>query len=178
MAFGQIKFKKIITDDQVAEYLASSIKHHLENNESVFWLVAGGSSIPVAVSASKILTGSNLKNLSVSLTDERYGPIGHKDSNWQQLHDAGFVLSGARLLPVLEGDNLENTVLSYAGMLSSQIKNCHFSIGLFGIGLDGHTVGILPKVPPPPRKHWLLVMMAGSLNGLQWLRRQSRNSVR
>lgn len=147
MSSGQIEFKKIISTDEVAEYIANNIKLHLDNNEKVFWLVAGGSSISIAVEASKILTGTKLNNLSVSLTDERYGPIGHKDSNWQQLLDSGFSLQGAQLIPVLEGDNLDNTTMSYAGMLASQLKDCDFSVGLFGIGSDGHTSGILPGSP-------------------------------
>jgi 6-phosphogluconolactonase/glucosamine-6-phosphate isomerase/deaminase len=147
MTFGKIKFRKVISVDEAAEYLAECIGSHLENGENVFWLVAGGSSISVAVEASKILANSRLKNLSVSLTDERYGPIGHKDSNWQQLLDAGFSLPGAKLLPVLNGDNLDDTVLSYAGILAAECNKCSFCIGLFGIGLDGHTAGILPSSP-------------------------------
>jgi 6-phosphogluconolactonase/glucosamine-6-phosphate isomerase/deaminase len=152
MTSGQIRFKKIISADQAAEYLANTIKSHLENAEEVLWLISGGSSISVAVEASKILAGSRLNNLSVSLTDERYGPIGHKDSNWQQLLDSGFLLSGAKLLPVLNGDNFDNTTLSYGGMLAMELKSCDFSIGLFGIGLDGHTAGILPSSPATTTK--------------------------
>jgi 6-phosphogluconolactonase/glucosamine-6-phosphate isomerase/deaminase len=144
MSSGQIEFKKIISTDEVAEYIANNIKLHLDNNEKVFWLVAGGSSIPITVETSKLLANSRLNNLSVSLTDERYGPIGHKDSNWQQLLEAGLFLKGAELIPVLEGGNLDDTTLSYAGKLASQLKDCDFSVGLFGIGTDGHTAGILP----------------------------------
>jgi 6-phosphogluconolactonase/glucosamine-6-phosphate isomerase/deaminase len=147
MSSGQIEFKRIISTDEVAEYIANNIKLHLDNSEKVFWLVAGGSSIPIAVETSKLLANSMLDNLSVSLTDERYGPIGHKDSNWQQLLEAGLFLKGAELIPVLEGENLDDTTLSYAGKLASQLKDCDFSVGLFGIGTDGHTAGILPGSP-------------------------------
>jgi 6-phosphogluconolactonase/glucosamine-6-phosphate isomerase/deaminase len=140
-------FKRTISSDQVAEYLAATINDHLNNNEKTLWLVAGGSSIYVAAEASKMLAKSKLGNLSVSLTDERYGPVGHKDSNWQQLLEVGFVLPNARLLPVLNDGDLNDTALSYAGMLAMELKSCNFSIGLFGIGEDGHTAGILPSSP-------------------------------
>ena len=37
------------------------------------------------------------------LTDERYGPVGHPDSNWSQLLQKGFDLPQAKLVPVLTG---------------------------------------------------------------------------
>lgn len=140
-------FVKTSSSVPVVEYLVNTIQGQLKNGRKVLWLVAGGSSIPIAVEVSKMLTKSRLSNLSVSLTDERYGPIGYKDSNWQQLLEAGFILQGAKLMPVLEGGNPEDTNLLYAGILASQLKDCDFSIGLFGIGQDGHTAGILPGSP-------------------------------
>jgi len=53
----------------------------------VLWLVPGGSNIPIAVEAMdmirKEMSGLSLKYLTITLSDERYGSVGHKDSNWK-----------------------------------------------------------------------------------------------
>ena len=79
------------------------------------------------------------------LTDERYGSVGHRDSNWQQLLDKGFILPQAKLIPVLFGDDKKNTVEKFNQNLIKEFKKAEYKIGLFGVGVDGHTAGILPE---------------------------------
>ena len=45
-------------------------------------------------------------NLVVALVDERYGPVGHPDSNWFKLEIAGFKIKGAKMIPILIGISL------------------------------------------------------------------------
>lgn len=143
-----LAFKKVTSPDSVVNYLHSLVLKHLKKGEKVFWLVAGGSSIDIAVQIADRLTDApNLPNLAITLTDERYGPRGHKDSNWQQLQDKGFSLPGARLLPVLDGSALEVNARHYAGMLAEEIANADFSVALAGMGADGHIFGIKPGSP-------------------------------
>jgi len=133
------------TTTPVEEYLADTIKNHLANGERVLWLVPGGSSIPVVAKVSHALQNVPRSQLSVSLTDERFGEVGHPDSNWLQLHDAGFSLPGAKLQPILCGESLASTVKLFAAFLQEQLKTTDYRIGFFGMGADGHIAGILPN---------------------------------
>jgi 6-phosphogluconolactonase/glucosamine-6-phosphate isomerase/deaminase len=143
-----MRFYKTADPKIPAQKLAKSISEHLEKGEKVLWLAGGGSGIVVAVETCRLLNDSgNLKGLTFTLTDERFGEVGHADSNWQQLIDAGFSLAGANLMPVLTGKDIETTAKDFASVLSEQIKKADYAIGLFGMGADGHTAGILPNSP-------------------------------
>jgi 6-phosphogluconolactonase/glucosamine-6-phosphate isomerase/deaminase len=142
-----VEFRKINSIQPAAQYIASVISKKLAEGLKVLWLVTGGSSIEVAALASSILKGGDLKNLRVTLTDERYGEVGHKDSNWQQLQNAGFSLPGAKLHPVLSGLGFEETYKNFDRFLISEMVSVNYRLGFFGIGPDGHTAGILPGSP-------------------------------
>jgi 6-phosphogluconolactonase/glucosamine-6-phosphate isomerase/deaminase len=139
--------------DDPARFIAQSILNQLKINKRVLFFVTGGSSIAVGVRVSKILQDNfkkeenkNLiKNLAITLTDERYGKVGHMDSNWQQLLENGFGLLDAKIIPVLTGDDFEETTQKFNMVLAQALKNADYKIGLFGIGSDGHTAGILPE---------------------------------
>jgi 6-phosphogluconolactonase/glucosamine-6-phosphate isomerase/deaminase len=101
----------------------------------------------VAAAVSQHLRREPLERLTVTLTDERYGPVGHADSNWRQLATAGFDLPGATMLPVLKGLDMPSTVAEFAAVLKHHLSAADFALGFFGIGADGHTAGILPGSP-------------------------------
>lgn len=128
-----------------ATYLEETIRRRLEDSESVLWLVSGGSTIAVAVEAARHLRDVDDGTLTIMLADERYGPVGHPDSNWQQLIEAGFELPHAQFLPTLSAHDLNETMSDYQTHLSDQYLLSSFKIGLFGMGADGHTAGILPR---------------------------------
>ena len=95
---------RIITIDDnsvVIDYLVAAITKRLVANEKVLWLIPGGSAVPIAVEVSHAISSELKKNLTVSLTDERYGALNHADSNWFQLSKAGFDFSGVTQKPVL-----------------------------------------------------------------------------
>ena len=140
-------FIKITTTGPIAKYIATTIQKNLSAGKKVLWLVPGGSSIAIATEVSKLLADTDLTNLSMTLTDERYGEIGHPNSNWQQLADAGFGLPGALTVPVLTGEDRKITTVEYTHNLQELLNNADFSLGFFGIGDDGHTAGILPHSP-------------------------------
>ncbi len=144
-----LKLRTTNEPEKAAEFVASSILKQLKNGKLVLFFATGGSSIYVCAKITKILKeypDKNLmKNLTVTLTDERYGPTGHPDSNWQQLLDRGFDLPQAKLIPVLTGDNKEVTIKNFNKILNEELTIEAYKIGLFGIGKDGHTAGILPE---------------------------------
>lgn len=139
-----------VTDiERPSQAIAQLIRQAFDEERTVLWLVSGGSSIEVAVRGRQLLGPvEDGAVLLVGLIDERYGPAGHPDSNWQQLSDAGFDLSGVTPLPVLMDDwDIEQTAQAYDQLLSDLVSRVDVRIGLFGIGADGHTAGLLPHCP-------------------------------
>jgi 6-phosphogluconolactonase/glucosamine-6-phosphate isomerase/deaminase len=132
------------TSSDVAVFITSRIAEELAQGKKVLWLIPGGSSIPVAIEAAKVLSTSNHDGLMVSLTDERYGTVGHVDSNWTQLLAHGFDLPRALLVPVLKGESLAHTTAAWSAHLESLIREADYILGFFGIGADGHIAGMLP----------------------------------
>ena len=141
--------------------LADRIVSALNNDKKVLWLLSGGSNIDISVkvmSAVRDLMNESdkkkvLSNLTVSLVDERYGVLGHKDSNWKQLEDAGFDFTSIKAIPILAGNsrNQASSLKETAGVYQSSIKKAFDSsdliIAQIGIGSDGHIAGILPDSP-------------------------------
>ncbi|OGI64146.1 hypothetical protein A2914_00375 [Candidatus Nomurabacteria bacterium RIFCSPLOWO2_01_FULL_41_21] len=131
--------------EKAPEYLTETILKKLNKGQKVLWFVTGGSSIKIASKVSKKLAGSPMENLTVMLTDERYGPVGHPNSNWQGLMLEGFELLKAKLIPILSGKNMEETAKDFALKMQEEFPKAEYKIGLFGVGADGHTAGILPE---------------------------------
>jgi 6-phosphogluconolactonase/glucosamine-6-phosphate isomerase/deaminase len=141
-------YKKISDIKPVAEYMAERIINSLHAGHQVLWLVSGGSAIEVAVATAELLHGKDLRLLTVSLTDERYGAVGHTDSNWQKMLDAGFELPGASLVPVLEkGEDRALATEQFSDSLRGLLRRAEYTLGFFGVGTDAHTAGILPDSP-------------------------------
>jgi 6-phosphogluconolactonase/glucosamine-6-phosphate isomerase/deaminase len=134
------------TPDVAAVALAAELKQRLQAGQLV-WLISGGSNISLAVTAMAALPPELTERLAISLIDERYGPVGHKDSNWQQLTDAGFDFQRATAQPILNGGDIETSAANYSGWLQTQLDNGVSLIGQFGMGADGHIAGILPDSP-------------------------------
>lgn len=141
-----INFKAATSTTQVATFLAGAITPKLKKYKRVLLLIPGGSAIKVVIELARQLTKENvpLDKLVLTLTDERYGPVGHTDSNWRQLNDSGLNLPGANLRPVLNGKSMAGTERDFEDFLRSQINEADYKIGFFGIGPDGHTSGVLP----------------------------------
>jgi 6-phosphogluconolactonase/glucosamine-6-phosphate isomerase/deaminase len=124
--------------------LADQIKRELLSGKKVLWIISGGSNIPRTVSILQILNQISLDNLTIMLGDERYGEIGHQDSNAHQLDLDGFDPMGARFIPVLINESLSNTLESFKKTFEDEVKESDFIIAQLGMGADGHISGILP----------------------------------
>jgi 6-phosphogluconolactonase/glucosamine-6-phosphate isomerase/deaminase len=144
---NNLKFIKIRSSGQVAEKLEKIISEQLFRDRSTLWLLSGGSAIGPAVTASHHLAGKDLSRLTISLVDERYGPPGHKNSNWQSLMERGFEPGNAKLYPVLSGAGPDQTTAEFNQFLRLQLAEADFKLALLGIGTDGHTAGILSGSP-------------------------------
>lgn len=138
--------------EDAADFIVSSILNQLKLGKHVLFFVTGGSSVAICVKVAELLRNKPqqdlIKNLTIMMTDERYGPLNHKDSNWHQLMQKGFSLPQARLLPILDGGDRTSTTEKFNTNLSQELmtaKETKYKIGLFGVGSDGHTSGILPE---------------------------------
>lgn len=144
-----MKFIKDSADNAVMPFL-DRISHELQTGNRVLWLICGGSSIKSEVFILQTLQQNGFAdNLTIMLMDERYGPVGHPDSNWQQLIEAGADLSSPKAIPALTEPlkSLTETAADYAQQVAGAFEASDIVIGLFGLGADGHTAGILPGTP-------------------------------
>lgn len=140
--------KYIYTDtpiEKAATQTANKLIEHLNKGERVLLLLSGGSGAAIAIAMAKKLSGVKLTNLFVTMSDERYGKIGHPDENWQQLLDGGFDLPGATMYRPLVGQNIQKTTELFNEWLYEQFKMADYKFGIFGMGSDGHTAGIKPS---------------------------------
>lgn len=149
-----MQIKKVKDYVEPGGFIANKILEKLAQNKKVFWFATGGSSSRICIEVAKIISEHSHQGLTVSLTDERYGPVGHQDSNWQKLIEGGFVLPEARLMPVLLGENRSITTEQFNTKLEEALDSADYKIGLFGVGLDGHTAGILPESPAVESPDW------------------------
>ena len=138
----------------VAEFITDKILKQLSAGKKVLFFATGGSSIAVASKMAELLKNTSYKNLTVMMTDERYGPLHHADSNWQQLLEKGFDLPQATLIPIIDGSDINKTTEKFNLELEKELKKADYKIGLFGVGKDGHTAGIIPKSDAVKSQAW------------------------
>lgn len=132
-------------NEEIAEEIARAINIQLELEKKVLWLVTGGSSISLQILIAQKIINPLPGKLIITLTDERYGKENHSESNWLRLKELGFEIKGAELIPILSNKNIFETTNDFAKILESKMAEVDYRIGLFGVGADGHTAGILPK---------------------------------
>jgi len=147
------KYMQFLRESQgeAVQAIAAKICDELIAGQRVLWLVCGGSNIAAEVEVMKLVSeraGERLAALAILPTDERYGPAGHKDSNAEQLHEAGFEPGEATWVDVLMHDvPLDQTVRFYNDVAATALSSATSIIAQFGIGPDGHIAGILPDSP-------------------------------
>lgn len=126
--------------------LTQRLDRELSEGKRVLWLVSGGSNISASVQTMSNLQSELTANLSITLGDERYGEVGHADSNWAQLLQAGFDPAKATIYPVLQEDlSFEATVDRFNKLVNQAFAENDIVIAQLGIGADGHIAGILPE---------------------------------
>jgi 6-phosphogluconolactonase/glucosamine-6-phosphate isomerase/deaminase len=98
----------------------------------------------------------SLKVGAVGQIDERFGKRGHKNSNELMIKDTGlikyFESLNTRFYPMLEAEKgIDETTQDYDEAIRFVLKYFPKSVGILGIGEDGHTAGI-PKIPEIAKK--------------------------
>lgn len=128
--------------------LTERLTKELSGGREVVWLLSGGSNVLIAAAVMTGIPQGLVSGLTLMLLDERYGPVGHTDSNWQALHDGGFLPGEAHVLPVLqEGLDAAATAKQFDARAHEVLEGAALVIGQIGIGADGHVAGILPNSP-------------------------------
>ena len=125
--------------------LQKRLQQELANGRKVLWLLSGGSNVQASVTIMNALAPSDSRTLTMMLADERYGAVGHEESNATKLLAAGFDTKEGTLLPIL----MPNTSFSatrdrYDSLARQAFSESDIVIAQFGIGPDGHIAGILP----------------------------------
>ncbi len=144
-----MKFIHADSAKECAKVLAERIILELNEQKKVLWLIAGGSNLPIATATMDLIrveqNDENLERLAVTLTDERYGKEGHKDSNFKQLLDEGFNTTGVQIVPILVKDlSVNQTVDLWGKKVTELISWADVVIAQFGMGTDGHIAGVVP----------------------------------
>jgi 6-phosphogluconolactonase/glucosamine-6-phosphate isomerase/deaminase len=87
---------------------------------------------------------------AVLQVDERFGERFHKKSNELMIKDTGLLKfledQNIRFYPILEDKDIEPTASDYDETLRFLFKYFPKTVGIFGIGEDGHIAGI-PSIP-------------------------------
>lgn len=139
-----MKHVHIETTDPVIEHAVEAISSRLLDGKRVVWLLSGGSAIKLQVRIAQALQALDVSRLHIGLIDERYGPMGHKDENYLQLMNAFFPFYVSR---VLSGKSGHETAKNFGAKTIKALGEADYSLGIFGIGADGHTAGIKPGSP-------------------------------
>lgn len=82
---------------------------------------------------------------AVALIDERYGGKLHQESNEKMIRDTGFIKyleKDARFYPVLQDKTIQEDTKDYDETVRYLFNYFPKSIGILGIGKDGHIAGI------------------------------------
>ena len=140
---------KVGMSDIAISPLTSKLKGAL-NLGPTLWLVPGGSNIPLAVAVMANLSAELTDDLTIALTDERFGPYNHPDSNWFLLRQAGFDPKRAQVIETLkpnDSSDLNTVIARYNGEIDGLLDEVMMALGQFGMGADGHIAGILPDSP-------------------------------
>jgi 6-phosphogluconolactonase/glucosamine-6-phosphate isomerase/deaminase len=129
------------------ELLSKRLSDELRVGKRVLWLICGGSNVPTAFQILQKVKDviPDLSHLIVSQTDERYGPVGHKDSNWKQLLDLGFDASSAKMLPILGKEPIDDMLIRWRREIQGAFADADIVIAQFGMGADGHIAGLIPR---------------------------------
>jgi 6-phosphogluconolactonase/glucosamine-6-phosphate isomerase/deaminase len=134
--------------------ITQDLRQELQLGHKVLWLISGGSNINTCRQILMDIPEEYSESLTIMLNDERFGPVGHEDSNWHQFvkdsdAEGRFPQTRAKLVNVLRRgqETLSDGVGFYERMVRDNFKANDVIISLLGMGGDGHIAGILPNSP-------------------------------
>ncbi len=136
MNLSSIKSISFESQDQAEEYVKNFL---YENSDPSTVIFLSGGKTPRAL-YDQVLLENKLKAGAFAMIDERYGAINHELSN------ALILKHFSPMYPILNGGDLETTASEYDETVRYLFNYFPKSIGILGIGIDGHIAGI-PAIP-------------------------------
>jgi len=134
----------------IAKNTAKTLKLHLLKGERVLWLLAGGSAIDYYKLMGNMFDyDTDYSLLSIALGDERYSkdPI-HEGATWPIFSELEvfkhLVSKGSYVYEMLTGGTLQREADRFDSFLKQSIFTGSYILSNQGIGIDGHTAGIIP----------------------------------
>ena len=126
------------------DYLLKQIN---ESDGNILLLLSGGSSLNPVREALSRLDKNTLKRVHIAQIDSLIVPETDEFSNWRQIKEAlgdklNQVASATRIF------NMEDMAIAYEMELDSLLGMADYSIGIYGIGMDGRVAGMLPADSP------------------------------
>lgn len=137
------------------DYLVKQIN---DSEGNILLLLAGGSCLNPVREAFKELDDETISRIHVAQIDGRYVDIGAEGSNWRQIKEAiGPKLNktASQLVLLNTGDAPEDIAITYEMELTALLENADYTIGVYGVGADGHIAGMLPTKNPEDFTHFL-----------------------
>lgn len=127
--------------------IVQNIQNLAKTKHSILLLVSGGSAISIETDVIRQLQDCpNI--LGVLPIDERFGPQGHADSNIAALLSQIPLTNSVALHDILaQNVSFDQTVEYYSSLTQDLFSKADYIVGIFGVGTDGHTAGILPNSP-------------------------------
>lgn len=140
-----VKVNKILGKTRANEQIKDLLYSFCDHKTALF--LSGGSTPKSLYEA--LAKEKKLRVGSVAMIDERYGARLHPKSNELMIKETGlldFLEKGnVKFNPILEGKDLETTTNDYDETVRFLFNNFPKSIGILGIGEDGHSAGIAPN---------------------------------
>jgi 6-phosphogluconolactonase/glucosamine-6-phosphate isomerase/deaminase len=147
---AEINFRKLSIERAAAE-ITSALNAYLAKG-TVLLSLSGGSAIAPEIEILSNLKGAD--SLTITLNDERYGEVGHPDSNWHQLKAAGLDELGLKAFEILKGQQPQIATEEFSDFLEQATGRFDYCVSILGMGADGHTSGILPGSPALDSPAW------------------------
>lgn len=135
---------------EIAKITAKNLKEHLSKGEKVLWLLAGGSAINYYHLMKDMFDyKADFSLLSIALGDERYSKDPqHAGATWPLYNELGvfkqLISKGATVYDMLLGGTLQSEAERFDAFLKQSIFMGSYILSNQGIGVDGHTAGIIP----------------------------------
>lgn len=126
------------------DYLVGRIHALTQNDKKLALLLPGGSNLQIVISSLQRVQANDKKNVTITLTDERFGEVGHPNSNLTQYNDAGLSELGYEYIPVISGESIDVETEKFIQVLEKLFASSDNVLIFTGLGEDGHISGILP----------------------------------
>ncbi|HEX9679443.1 MAG TPA: 6-phosphogluconolactonase [Candidatus Saccharimonadales bacterium] len=130
------------------DYLLEQLK---ASDGNIVLLLSGGSSLNPVKEAFKLLDDETVGRIQLLQVDERYVDLSSSDSNWRQIKRAlgskfKRLASSAGMLT--RGEDAEDIAITYEMEIRELLAGADETIGVYGVGADGHIAGMLPTKQP------------------------------